>query len=79
MPSFRCLGEIQLGTDRRWVAVWIAQGEESGMKEHISKALGTDDTTRNGCSQVSYTVLGSFTLIALFLPRLLKFNLLMGF
>lgn len=35
-----------MGTDRRWVAVWIAQGEECGMKEQISKALGTDDPTK---------------------------------
>ena len=46
MLSFRCLGEIQGNTGMRWVAVWIAQGKKGGMKECISKAMGTDDTTK---------------------------------
>lgn len=45
-----------MDTGRRWVALWKAKGGKSGMKECISKATGTGDTTQKWLFQISYTL-----------------------
>lgn len=55
------------------------QGGKSGMKECISKARGTDDTTQKWLFQSQLHIAGSFTRTVLCSPRLLQFSLSMDF